>query len=34
MSEIIAPQHIIDEQKELAKREAPSKPKKTKKNNK
>ena len=34
MSEIIAPQHIIDEQKELAKRDAPSKPKKTKKNNK
>ena len=35
MSEIIAPQYIIDEQKELAKRDAPAKlKKKTKKNNK
>ena len=34
MSEIVAPQHIINEQKELAKRDAPAKLKKTKKNNK
>ena len=34
MSEIVAPQHIIDEQKKLAKRDAPAKLKKEKKEKK